>query len=131
MKQKIKCTNCEETEVYLEPKLNDGLKLKFDKCLNCGYQMTADDYSKLSVLDEKGFVVINNKPYWFAMRYGKPMIAYWNYGTKTWVNLKEASQTEIDTARKRALSDDQAEMYHKQHRIRCGKLTKITKNTIN
>ena len=54
MKQKVKCTNCKKFEVYLEPTLNNGLRLKFDKCLNCGYQMTVNDYNRL--------INKNNKP---------------------------------------------------------------------
>ena len=69
-------------------------------------------------LDENGFVFLddNNRPYWIAMRYGEPIIAYWHEGNKSWVNLRKATQSDIWMGNKRALPDDQAEIYHKQHK---------------
>lgn len=74
------------------------------------------------LLDEKGFVFIDghSRPYWVAMRYGKPMIAYWHEGQKSWVNLREASQTDIWQMNNLAISDEYAEIYHKQHRAFVG-----------
>jgi len=56
-----------------------------------------------------------NRPYWIAMRYGKPMIAYWHEAQKSWVNLSEVSQAEIWQMDKLALSDEMAQLYHDHH----------------
>ncbi len=72
----------------------------------------------LRTLDENGFVFIDAKdmPYWIAMRYGKPMMAYWHEGQKSWVNLRQVTQTEIWQMNENAISDELAEIYHTQHR---------------
>jgi len=72
----------------------------------------------LEQLDEKGFVFIdgNNRPFWCCMYHGTPWIMYWNDGQKAWVTLRQVNQTEIWQANEMAIPDDQAEIYHKQHR---------------
>lgn len=71
-----------------------------------------------NLLDEKGFVFIDghSRPYWVAMRYGKAMIAYWHEGQKSWVNLREATQIEVWKMEQHKISDEHAEIYHKQHK---------------
>ena len=69
-------------------------------------------------LDEKGFVFIdgNSRPYWCRLWGGVPWFMYWNDSQKSWVTLREVNQTEVWAANEMAISDEMAEIYHKQHR---------------
>ncbi len=69
------------------------------------------------MLDEKGFVFIDDKnmPYWVAMRYEKPMLAYW-HADKRWVNLRELNGGEVMLMNQKAISEEYAEIYHEQHK---------------
>lgn len=71
----------------------------------------------METLDEKGFVFIDDKnmPYWVAIRYNKPMLAYWHKGQNSWVNLRPINQTEIWIASEKKLSENLANMYHDLH----------------
>lgn len=74
----------------------------------------------LQKLDEDGFVFIdgNNRPYWCRMYGDKPWWMYWHEGQKSWVTLRQVNQTEVWSANEMAISDEQAEQYHKLARIK-------------
>ena len=72
----------------------------------------------MDILDEKGFVFIdgNNKPFWCRMYGGSPWYMYWHEGQKSWVTLREVNGSEVMVAHESAISNEQAEIYHKQHK---------------
>jgi hypothetical protein len=76
----------------------------------------------IAELDKRGFVFIDDKdmPYWVAIRYGKPMLAYWHEVQKSWVNLREVTLIEIGFMYQRRLEDELAMYYHKLHANFCG-----------
>lgn len=69
-------------------------------------------------LNEKGFVFIdeNKRPYWCRIYSGAPWFMYWHEAQKSWVTLREVSQTEVWQANKMAIPEEQAETYHKRHK---------------
>jgi hypothetical protein len=71
-----------------------------------------------NLLDEKGFVFIDdlNRPYWVAMWCDKAMIFYWHEAQKSWVTLREATQIDVWEMEQKKISEEYAEIYHKQHR---------------
>ena len=70
----------------------------------------------MKVLDEKGFVFINNeKPYWCTIYCDEPWLMYWHESNKAWVTFRKINQSEIWAANKLKLSDEQAQIYHDLH----------------
>lgn len=66
-------------------------------------------------IDEKGFVFIddNGNPYRCAMLGGQPWLFYWHNNHKSWVTLREVSQSEIQNF-PRNLSQEQQNMYFRE-----------------
>ena len=69
----------------------------------------------LKKLDEKGFVFITkNRPYWCCIYGNTPWFMYWNDGS--WVTLREVNQTDIRLAKKMAIPEKEANIYHEQQK---------------
>ncbi len=71
----------------------------------------------MEILDKKGFVFLdgNNRPYWCRMYGDDPWFMYWNEGQKSWVTYRQVNGSEVMIAHENALSEEIAEIYHKQH----------------
>lgn len=69
-------------------------------------------------LSEKGFVFIDDKntPYWVRKWGNGAWIFYWHDGQKSWVSYRQINQSEVWEFNSRSIADDQAEIYHAQHK---------------
>ena len=79
--------------------------------------MRKNEITQNNLLDEKGFVFIdeNNRPYWCRMYYDNPWWMYWHENQKSWVTYRKVTQGEVFACSQMKISEDLAEIYHKQH----------------